>query len=103
VRIKDSLEQVVIDIERECGDKPKIVVTSARKGGNRTSFPELREMLRSDTHPFLVLLGTGWGLTEAIFSASDYVLEAIEGRADYNHLSVRAAAAIILDRLLGRH
>jgi tRNA (guanine37-N1)-methyltransferase len=101
-RIKDSLEHVVIDVERECGHKPKIVVTSAKKGVNRTSFPELREMLMNDIHPFLILLGTGWGLTEAIFSQSDYVLEAIEGRADYNHLSVRSAAAIILDRLLGR-
>jgi hypothetical protein len=47
------------------------------------------------------LLGTGWGLTEAVLSQSDYVLEAVEGQGDYNHLSVRSAAAIILDRLLG--
>jgi tRNA (guanine37-N1)-methyltransferase len=100
--IKDSLDHVVIDIERECGEKPRLVVTSARQRLNRTSFTELRDMLINDTHPFLILLGTGWGLTEAIFSQSDYVLEAIEGSADYNHLSVRSAAAIILDRLLRR-
>jgi hypothetical protein len=28
-------------------------------------------------------------------------LEAVEGGTEYNHLSVRSAAAIILDRLLG--
>jgi tRNA (guanine37-N1)-methyltransferase len=101
-KIKDTLDDAVIDIERECGEKPRLVATSARPRENRTSFAQLREMLISDTHPFLILFGTGWGLTEEIFSQSDYVLEAIEGWADYNHLSVRSAAAITLDRLLGR-
>ena len=31
----------------------------------------------------------------------DYILEPIYGPCDYNHLPVRAAVAIILDRLLG--
>jgi tRNA (guanine37-N1)-methyltransferase len=101
-RITDTLDEVLIDIERECGEKPLLVVTSARPGGKRTSFTELRDMLIKVGQPFLLILGTGWGLTEAIFSRSDYVLEAIEGPTDYNHLSVRSAAAIILDRLLGR-
>ncbi|HSF56682.1 MAG TPA: RNA methyltransferase, partial [Candidatus Binatia bacterium] len=101
-RITDTLDEVLIDIERECGEKPLLVVTSARPGGERTSFTELRDMLIKVGQPFLLILGTGWGLTEAIFSRSDYVLEAIEGPTDYNHLSVRSAAAIMLDRLLGR-
>jgi tRNA (guanine37-N1)-methyltransferase len=101
-RITDTLDDVLIDIERECGEKPLLVVTSARPGGKRTSFTELRNMLIKVSQPFLLILGTGWGLTEAIFSRSDYVLEAIEGPTDYNHLSVRSAAAIMLDRLLGR-
>jgi len=59
-------------------------------------------MLQRTTQPFLIVFGTGWGLTESILAQSDYVLEPIEGGTDYNHLSVRAAAAIIMDRLLGR-
>jgi hypothetical protein len=47
-------------------------------------------------------LGTGWGLTEECFSAADFILEPIAGNGSYNHLSVRSAAAIMLDRLLGR-
>jgi tRNA (guanine37-N1)-methyltransferase len=101
-RITDTLDDALIDIERECGEKPLLVVTSARPGGERTSFTELRDVLIKVSQPLLLILGTGWGLTEAIFSRSDYVLEAIEGPTDYNHLSVRSAAAIILDRLLGR-
>jgi tRNA (guanine37-N1)-methyltransferase len=99
-RITDTLDEVLIDIERECGEKPLLIVTSARPGGKRTSFTELQDMLIKTRQPFLLILGTGWGLTEAIFSRSDYVLEAIEGPTDYNHLSVRSAAAILLDRLL---
>jgi tRNA (guanine37-N1)-methyltransferase len=101
-RVSSTLDDVLIDLEQECGEKPRIVVTSARSGGPRTSFTQLKDMLRNTTHPFLILLGTGWGLTETIISQADYVLEAIEGCTDYNHLSVRSAAAIILDRLLGR-
>jgi tRNA (guanine37-N1)-methyltransferase len=102
VRIKDTLDDVLIDLERDHGEKPCLVVTSAKTGGNRTSFARLRDMLKNDTRPVLILLGTGWGLAESIFSQSDFALDAIEGYAGYNHLSVRSAAAIILDRLLGR-
>lgn len=101
-RICDDLDDAIIAIEREAGRKPVVVATSARPSAQRTSFATLREMLHRETWPFLLLFGTGWGLTEAILSQSDHVLEAIEGCGDYNHLSVRSASAIILDRLLGR-
>jgi tRNA (guanine37-N1)-methyltransferase len=101
-RIANSLDDAIIDIEREAGEKPEIIVTSARPTANRTSFTALRDMLKKKARPFLIIFGTGWGLTETIFSQADYVLEAIEGYTDYNHLSVRSAAAIILDRLMGR-
>ena len=100
-RVKDTLDDVILDVERECGEKPQIVATSARKGPDRTPFVALRNMLQVDSAPFLILLGTGWGLTEEVLARSDYILEPIEGGTDYNHLSVRSAAAIILDRLLG--
>ena len=101
-RIQAKLDDVLIDIERLSGEKPVIVVTSARAGAGRTSFAALKDMLEEKTHPFLILLGTGWGLSESVFAQADYALEPIAGTADYNHLSVRSAAAIILDRLLGR-
>jgi tRNA (guanine37-N1)-methyltransferase len=101
-RICSTLDDAIIAIEQETGEKPVIVATSARRTQNRASFATLRDMLNRETRPFLILFGTGWGLTETILSQSDYVLEAVAGRGDYNHLSVRSAAAIILDRLLGR-
>ncbi len=101
-RICDTLDDAIIAIEREAGEKPFLIATSARPAHNRASFATLRDMLSKGTRPFLILFGPGWGLTETILLQSDYVLEAVEGRGDYNHLSVRSAAAIILDRLLGR-
>ena len=102
VRLKDTLDDVILELEQEYGSKPQLVVTSARPGGKRTPFTELREMLIRDVQPFLLLLGTGWGLTETVLAQSDCLLEPIDGGTDYNHLSVRSAAAIILDRLLGK-
>jgi tRNA (guanine37-N1)-methyltransferase len=100
-RVTDTLDDTIIDIERECGEKPRLIVTSARKGDRRSPFTRMRNMLLRETAPFLILLGTGWGLTDEVLARSDYILEPIEGDSDYNHLSVRSAAAIILDRLLG--
>src|ERR1044071_792286 len=100
-RICDSLDDAVIAIERETGVKPTLVATTARPGPNRASFTALKDMLQRQTRPFLIVFGTGWGLTETILSQANYTLESIEGSADFNHLSVRSAAAIILDRLLG--
>ncbi len=101
VRLAPDLDGVVADIERECSMLPRIVATSAREGGARISFPLLRQRLDGGTRPELLILGTGWGLTEDILARADDVLEPIRGADRYNHLSVRAAAAIILDRLLG--
>jgi tRNA (guanine37-N1)-methyltransferase len=101
-RVCDTLDDAIIGIERESGEKPALIATSARPTAGRASFEALRDMLHNEARPLLILFGTGWGLTESILSQSDYVLEAIEGASDYNHLSVRSAAAIILDRLLGR-
>jgi hypothetical protein len=60
----------------------------------------MRQLLADLETPFLMLFGTGWGLTREVKDGSDYVLAPIEGKG-YNHLSVRSAVAIILDRLLG--
>ena len=48
------------------------------------------------------MFGTGWGLDQSVFKGVDYVLDPINGIGEYNHLPVRAAIAIILDRLLAR-
>jgi hypothetical protein len=99
VALADDLENVITVIAQETGEKPRVVVTSARSGAKRTSFAEVKRMLDEIGSPLLLVLGTGWGLTEEVLEKADMVLEPIRGVGPYNHLSVRAAAAIMLDRL----
>jgi hypothetical protein len=102
ISICSSLEDCISGIEREEGVRPCIVATCARpKNKEITRFFNLREEMLSGNIPWLILFGTGWGLTEEILQMSDRSLEPIRGPGNYNHLSVRAAVAITLDRLLG--
>jgi hypothetical protein len=78
----------------------KKVATGASHHPKSIGFGTLRKLLEDRNTPFLILFGTGWGLTQEVKDSSDYVLAPIEGKG-YNHLSVRSAVAIILDRLLG--
>src|SRR6185369_1253610 len=79
----------------------KIAVTGAARRPGSTALVTFRKLLRDTDQPYLLLLGTGWGLTEECFATADLVLEPITGNGPYNHLSVRSAAAIMLDRLMG--
>lgn len=99
VRLAADLDAVVADVEREAGCLPRVVATSARPASGRLAFDALRRRLAEDTRPELLVFGTGWGLTQEVIGRADDVLEPIRGVGDYNHLSVRCAAAIILDRL----
>ena len=93
------LADVIEDIKEVEGQEPVVVTTDARTYPNTIGYQDLRVKIEKEEDPFLVLLGTGWGLTEEVMNGADYILEPIYGPGDYNHLSVRAAAAIILDRL----
>ena len=103
LQTENSLDAALADIETRTGRKAKIIVTGAAGRANSVSFPGMKELIGNDPEQhYLLLLGTGWGLTEEVFRRGDYVLEPISGGGDYNHLSVRSAAAIMLDRLFGR-
>ncbi|GAV24974.1 hypothetical protein ciss_09070 [Carboxydothermus islandicus] len=101
VKLVDCLEDVVLDIEKIEGKKPLTVSTDARVYPNTVSYNFLRKKIKEDENPYLLLFGTGWGLTREVMESTTYILEPIYGPTDYNHLSVRSAVAIILDRLLG--
>lgn len=101
IHIVDDLDQAVADIERLTGRRPILVYTSAQ-AQEGLSFERLRERMASEESPMLLMFGTGFGMAPAMRERADLVLNAIEGTDGYNHLSVRAAVAIILDRLRGR-
>ncbi|HEX2769537.1 MAG TPA: RNA methyltransferase [Geobacteraceae bacterium] len=101
LRVVPELGAALSDLEENWQRPAKIVVTGAQDRPGSISCSGLRQLFEDTGHPFLLLFGTGWGLTEELFARADFVLEPIKGAGEYNHLSVRSAAAIILDRLLG--
>lgn len=103
VSVVEELEDCVRAIAEREGEEPLIWGTSARRGlpYPRIGWDEAREHLRAGGKPVLLLFGTGNGMAEELLSACDALLPPVREKGDYNHLSVRAAAAIILDRLKG--
>lgn len=95
------LDDVLQWIENEEGEKPIIVTTDARVYPNTISYKAMRQKIHDDAKPILILFGTGFGMTKEMMQQFDYIIEPIYGAGSYNHLCVRSAVAIILDRLLG--
>lgn len=99
VEIKTGLDEVTREIEKIEGAKPEVVATDARFDQDMIGYAELREKIMAGDRPYLILLGTGWGLAREVIDGADHVLKPVKGYGDYNHLSVRSAAAVIMDRL----
>ena len=84
----------------------KVVATAARStidGQVAYTFDDFKSVLQTDEDPYLLIFGTGFGLTQDFMKTCHGVLEPIRGASpdDYRHLSVRSAVSICLDRLLG--
>lgn len=99
-RIEDAVERIA----RHAGQRPWLLGTSAQWPGKknraeRVSAAAVRQCLRS--RPAALLLGTGHGLAPQALAACDALLRPLRFLDQYNHLSVRSAAAILVDRILG--
>lgn len=104
VDLQASLAEVLEVIEKEEGKKPLLIATSANQAGqDRVISYEDQEKIWSFDRPVVLLFGTGHGLGPSVMEKVDFILMPIEGFTDFNHLSVRSAAAIIFDRWLGIH
>jgi tRNA (guanine37-N1)-methyltransferase len=116
VSVAQNLEDMLGLLERKTGERPLLWGSSAdyaqsfpgaRKGKKKSpdadkriiSFDEAGKILY--THSAVLLLGTGHGLAPEILCECDHLLPPIRRFAGYNHLSVRCAGAVLLDRLLG--
>lgn len=98
LKIVSTLEEALSEIEKEEGARPLLIGTDASLKRPFITPEELRSLLWE--RPLALVLGTAWGLTEEFLNKCDYFLEPIWGRLDsYNHLSVRSAASILLDRI----
>ena len=100
IRVRDTIESALQDIAAEDNGKPVTITTSARHHDGCMKMASMRKKIHNG-RPHALIFGTAWGLPDDLIMQADYILEPIKGPTDYNHLSVRSAAAIILDRLLG--
>lgn len=103
VKVFDDIESAVLDIEAQTGQCPRLAATSARLDRRREAQPALtfgdvRNWLANT--PVLLIFGTGHGLAEEVLSKTDGIVRPLRYLDDYNHLSVRSAVAIIVDRLV---
>jgi tRNA (guanine37-N1)-methyltransferase len=109
-RMVTGLDEAVGWVASQTGLVPKIVATCARTGyrsarGRKermiafTPPSAVRGWLKET--PVLLVLGTGHGLAPEVLTRADAIVSPVRGFSAYNHLPVRSAAAILVDRLLG--
>jgi len=103
VRVVPTLDAAIAALGGR--DQVEVWVTAARTEAGKEALPDYtaaRARLRGgDPRTVLVVFGTSWGLVPALVESADARLPPIQGVGSYNHLSVRAACAITLDRLVG--
>ena len=98
IRVVSSFEDAVAQVAGEIEGPMITVATSAAMGENSVPVASVRaELGRGKT--VLLALGTAWGLSKGFINGCDILIEPINGVNGYNHLSVRSAASIILDRI----
>lgn len=102
VQLCATLQEVKEAIAAEHGVQPLTIATSAQQGDHpgAITFDEQGIVWRQQ-RPVLLVFGTGQGLTPECLSSCDFMLPPVGGFEEYCHLSVRSAAAIVLDRWLG--
>ncbi|MBN2231469.1 MAG: RNA methyltransferase [Deltaproteobacteria bacterium] len=99
VRCAAGLDDVRAAVAQETGGRVWIAVTTARRRPGACSLAAFAARLAADGGHWLLLFGTAWGLAPRLLGTADAVLEPLAAGSGYNHLPVRAAAAIVIDRL----
>ena len=101
VELTSSIQETTHSIIQKEGNPPKLVATGAGLDPYNCDALFLQKHLSLDSFPCLLLFGTGWGLHHSVVESAHYRLKPISSRTNdgYNHLSVRSAVAIYLDRL----
>ncbi|MCE2452843.1 MAG: RNA methyltransferase [Nitrospinae bacterium] len=104
LEVLPSLDALIEEVERTESRRPRLAATTARRAPGAVGYEELRGELKETDAPLVILFGTSWGLADEVLEMSEMVLCPVEAKADtgFNHLSVRGAAAIIVDRILGQ-
>jgi hypothetical protein len=100
VTIRNDMDEMLAEIRRD--GEPIIIGTSSLEREQKAiGYEGLFRWIQEEERPFLLLFGTGWGLIEETVGLCEKMLMPIKGAGEYNHLSLRVALGIILDRIFG--
>jgi tRNA (guanine37-N1)-methyltransferase len=92
-----SFADALTDWRNLSGAESLALLTGARHQDG-IDYPEAAAL--AVKHPVMLVFGTGHGLAPEIYSADHPCLNPVRA-GQYNHLSVRTAAAIVIDRVIG--
>lgn len=98
ITVTASFEEAAQEIGRRNHLPVTTIATSAARHDGAVSADRLKEVCENDG-PHILAFGTAWGLADEFIRRCDYILEPITGTGEYNHLSVRSAVSIYLDRI----
>ena len=99
IRVSKTFEDALKEIEKERGEPVVTIATSAKEISGSITTENLRQKLDNQASHVLTF-GTAWGLAKELIESCDFILDPIAGDSEYNHLSVRSAASIYLDRII---
>ncbi|MDR1020608.1 MAG: tRNA (guanosine(37)-N1)-methyltransferase TrmD [Synergistaceae bacterium] len=102
VKTSPSLGSALDWIEEREKASPFTIATTARHRDGGSHWSGVKRQLLEISRPAVFIFGTGSGLHDEVLSRSSVVMRPISGgNRDYNHLSVRNAVSIVLDRFFG--
>ncbi|MDO4219116.1 MAG: tRNA (guanosine(37)-N1)-methyltransferase TrmD [Synergistaceae bacterium] len=103
LKICASLEGAIEWVRKKEKKDPFTIATSAKKRVGSMGWVAVKRHIFEHDVPPLFLFGTSWGLAESVFKTASVTMSPLLGGNDgYNHLSVRSAVSIVLDRFYAK-
>lgn len=98
IKHTQTFESLIDNITTQEATRPTIITTTARSMPRQIGFDKLK-LIHQSPRPILLVFGTAHGLADEVHARANYILAPLTGTGSYNHLSVRSAVAVILDRV----
>lgn len=98
IYVVNTIEDVISDITKSIGSDPIVIATSACAVPTH-SYCDIRSIAKE--RAVLLLFGTSHGLAPEVYTMVQAILPPIRYIGGYNHLSVRSAVSITIDRIVG--
>ena len=99
LQVVNSFDEALADWRSLVGPEGVAILTGASHQDG-LDYPQAQSL--ATEQPVMLVFGTGHGLAPQIYAPDRPCLLPVRA-GQYNHLSVRTAAAIMLDRLIGEH